>query len=377
MFRRFSILMSALLVFAGTCRAEEFVYTDASQLPLFGKVQKETAEPYSRLPESMRSTARKAVWHRGRTSAGLFVRFRSDAGAFSLRWSSTLNATLDNTTLVTVRGLSLYVHDGGEWVYVGSTRLKGGKEVQTQKISCSALEGTQHEYMLYLSMYDGVKQLEIGVKEGMKILPPELDSPKAERPVIIYGTSIMQGASASHPGMASSNMLSRKLDRVVVNLGFSGNALLDEDVARYMASHPDPSVYVIDNLPNGTAKGVEEKEEKFFRILRDAHPDVPVVFIEHPLYPSYRFDLGRKTKTDAKNAALKAVYDRIVGSGEKNVYLVSGKHFLSEDNVGTAEGVHFTDIGFTRYVDVVCPVLRALLDGRSKKAEALAKKSFR
>lgn len=371
------LALCVLITASLTCRAEEFVYTDACTLPLFGKVTANTAEPYSRLPESMRSTARKAVWERGRTSAGMFIRFSSDAGAFSLRWSSTMNATLDNTTLITVRGLSLYVLDRGEWVYVGAPRLKSGKEVQTAGIPCSKLEGTMNEYMLYLSMYDGVGKLEIGVKKGCSVLPPKVDSPKAEKPVIIYGTSILQGASASHPGMAGSNLLSRQLDRVVINLGFSGNALLDEDVAQYMASYPDPSVFVLDNLPNGSAKGIEEKEEKFFRILRNAHPDVPVVFVEHPYYPAYRFDDARVRKIDGKNAALEAVFNRLRQNGEKGIYLVSMKRVLLNDNVGTVEGTHFTDIGFLRYADTLGPVLQALLDGNAARAERLARKTFR
>ena len=51
-----------------------------------------------------------------------------------------------------------------------------------------------------------------------------------ERPILVYGTSIAQGASASRPAMAWSNILQRRFDMPVINLGFSGNALMDPAV---------------------------------------------------------------------------------------------------------------------------------------------------
>ena len=51
-----------------------------------------------------------------------------------------------------------------------------------------------------------------------------------ERPILVYGTSIAQGASASRPAMAWTNILQRRFDMPVINLGFSGNALMDPAV---------------------------------------------------------------------------------------------------------------------------------------------------
>ena len=40
---------------------------------------------------------------------------------------------------------------------------------------------------------------------------------------MIYGTSITQGGCASRPGMAYTNILSRRIDAPFINLGFSGS----------------------------------------------------------------------------------------------------------------------------------------------------------
>jgi len=357
----FVFLLSTLL-FVQSLSAQEFVYTDATSLPIYGKICKDTSGPFTRLPSALESVCRPPLWRLGQDSAGEYVRFASDAGTFRLCWTSTFDTQSTNMTMCTVKGLSLYVLDGGEWIYVGTGRPSGKGRENDYKISCSKLAGSVHEYMLFLSLYDGVDKLEIGVPEGCSILPPSIDSPRSNKPVIMYGTSILQGASASHPGMSGSNQLVRMLDRQVINLGFSGNALLDMEIAEFMAAYQDPGVFVLDNMPNGSPELTLEKQEKFYRILREAHPDVPVVFVENPNYPGMRFDKGREQFVNSKNEVLHKVFDNLVASGEKNIFLVGAMEMLGDDNVGTIEGTHFTDIGFTSYANTLAPVLKVLLD---------------
>lgn len=356
----FVILLSILLS-AHNLVAQEFVYTDATRLPVYGKICNDTYGPFTRLSSDLESVCRPPLWRLGRDSAGEYVRFASDTGVFNLCWTSTFDTQSTNMSMCAVKGLALYVLDGGEWIYVGTGRPSGKGKENSYKISCNKLAGTMHEYMLFLSLYDGLDKLKIGVPEGYSILSPSTDSPRSGRPVIMYGTSILQGASASHPGMSGSNQLVRMLDRQVINLGFSGNALLDMEIAELMAAYPDPGIFVLDNMPNGTPELILEKQKIFYQVLREAHPGVPVVFVENPNYPGMRFDEGRERFVRSKNEALHRVFDDLVSSGEKNIYLVRAMQMLGDDNVGTIEGTHFTDIGFTSYAGILAPILETLL----------------
>lgn len=49
-----------------------------------------------------------------------------------------------------------------------------------------------------------------------------------DHPIVLYGTSIAQGACASRPGMAWGNIVSRSLEIPLINLGFSGNGKLEK-----------------------------------------------------------------------------------------------------------------------------------------------------
>jgi len=357
--KKLFLLLTAALLFnlSLTAGEPEYYYTDALTLTVGGKVCEKTFEPYSRLPESLKGVSREPVWSLGRCSSGIYIKFTSDAGDFKLRWTSTMNKTLQNMSTIGVRGLALYVYDKGEWVFIGAPKVLKDND---QRMPCTKLTGQMREYLIYLGMYDGVKTLEIGVPKGRVIKPSEFDSPRRDHPVIIYGTSILQGASASHPGMAGTNMLSRKLNREVINLGFSGNALLDYEIAELMAAYPTPGVYVMDNIPNGSPELTHEKLAKFVGILRAAHPETPIVFVEGPLYPGERFDVGREKFGRSRNQALHEEFDKMKKAGMKNIYMVSSAKMLLDDNIGTIEGTHFTDIGFTNWTECLYPTLKKL-----------------
>lgn len=353
------------LILAAACMAgaagADFKFTDARCLDILGKLTKDTSGPYTRIPESYKEGMRKAVWDLGKCSAGIAVRFSSDAGEFKAHWSTAGLPLGDNMTYILKSGMALYVLDKGEWFYVGAfrpgKRLKSG-ETREFSISCSKLKGEMHEYILYLGMYDSFTSVEIGVPENCRLETPKVGSPRRDNPIIAYGTSILQGASASHPGLAGTNLLSRMLDREVINLGFSGNARLDTDIAEYMASYPTPEAYILDNAPNCNAELIREKQEAFYRILRNAHPETPVFFVGQPMYPRVRFDECGANDILGRQDAMLEVFNRLKKSGEKNIYFISAEKFLLNDNIGTVEGTHFTDIAFQRWATAIAKAMK-------------------
>lgn len=356
--RHFLTLMIAVIGSAFLSQAQNVVYTDLSAFPLYGKVSEETNERYERLPSRLEGVSRGPVWYLGRNSAGLYIRFRSNSTSIYARWESTFNNSMTHMTDTGTKGLDLYALVDGEWRHVCSAQPQGKK---SEREIISNMDPVEREYMLYLSLYDGVMSLEIGVDEGAFIGHPAVDRPSREKPVVMYGTSILQGGCANRPGMAHTNIIGRRLDREVINLGFSGNALLDIEIAELMASVADPGLYVLDYVPNASAEAIDKVGEDFFRIIRNAHPDVPVIFIEDVIFPTTQFDNRLLEEVTTKNAAQKRLYDRLKKSGEKKIYYISAKGMIGDDGEATVDGIHFTDLGAMRYVDHVIPVMKKAL----------------
>ena len=341
---------------------KSYEWTDATTLTIGGKLTSDTSAPYSRLPESLKDKTTPKIWELGQSSSGIYVKFRSDAPEFVIRWSLGKQMGSSVMSRINYMGLDLYYWDGARWKFAYPCKPGSRADEQYETIcTFDRLPAGEREYMLYLSMYNAVKTLQIGVEKPYSLAASRLDNPKSDRPVVMYGTSILQGGSASRPGLASTNRISRELGRTVINLGFAGNGRLNLEIAEYMASCPNPALYVLDNAPNCSDKLIADKQEAFFRILRNAHPDVPVVFIENPMYPKTDISEAEYRRFAPRNEMLRKVYDSLVAKGEKNIWYIPAEGLLDPEKEGTIDGTHFNEIGFNHYLSVVVPVLKAAL----------------
>mgnify|MGYP000379300721 CR=1 FL=1 len=215
------------------------------------------------------------------------IRFRSNSTTIAAKWEALINFHMNHMTDTGAKGLDLYcLQKNGEWRFVNSGRPNGKTN---QATIIANMQPEEREYMLYLPLYDGLVSLSIGIDSLATIDQPLIDYPIRQKPIVFYGTSILQGGCASRPGMAHTNIISRRLNRECINLGFSGNALLDYEIAEVMSS-VDAGVYVLDFVPNASSDQIYEKMETFYRILRDKHPRTPIIFIEDPVFTHALFD---------------------------------------------------------------------------------------
>lgn len=348
------ILALALMTGIPAAKAQ-LTYYDADDFPLLGKAAERTETRYERLPAEYRGVSRGPVWELGKCSAGLAVRFRSNSTTIAARWTALFDRTMNHQTQTGTRGLDLYcLQEDGAWTFVNSARPTGQKN---ETVIITDMEPAEREYMLYLPLYDGILDLEIGIDSLARIGQPAVDLPQRERPVVFYGTSILQGGCANRPGMAHTSIISRRLNRECINLGFSENALLDLEIARLMAE-VDAAVFVLDFVPNASVEEMNDRMETFYRILRDRHPDTPVIFIEDPRYPHGRFDKRMAEEVRRKNETVNRIFGELKEKGEKHIYMISSERMLGDDAEATVDGVHFTDLGMMRYADLVCPVIK-------------------
>jgi len=341
------------------------VYYDASEFPLLGKISDSTETRYERLPVRLKNVTRKPIWGLGKNTAGLAIRFRTDSPQISVKWEVLNDFSMNHMASTGVKGLDLYCLENSEWNFMNTARPTAKKN---EAIIISNMEKKKRELMLYLPLYDGIVSLEIGVDSSAFIGQPEIDLPQKKNSLVAYGTSILQGGCASRPGMAYTNILSRKLNREVINLGFSGNALLDYEIAGLM-SECDASLYILDFVPNASVEQINEKMETFYRILREKRPDVPIVFIEDPEFPHIRYDLNIGKEVNEKNKALRSAFEDLKAKGEKNISLISSAGMIGTDNEATVDGIHFTDLGFFRYVEYLYPKINQLLSVQTSQNE--------
>lgn len=161
--------------------------------------------------------------------------------------------------------------------------------------------------------------------------------------------------------MAYPAILGRRLDTSVINLGFSGNAWLETEVAELLGEL-DPQVIVNDGLPNNTTDEAAERIDLFMDILRAAKPTTPIVLVENMTYNDGALFPARLAKLQAKNAHLRASYERRIAAGDTNLYYLPADDLLGADREGTVDPSHPTDVGFMRMAEGMLPILQELLD---------------
>jgi len=331
---------------------------DARGLVLEGKGWRDTRQYYDRLPGRAEGIVRGAVWGLSQDSAGLAVRFVTDATAISARWTlRSERLAMAHMPASGVSGVDLYVKDKGRWRWLGAGRAE--KYPTEEKTLARELPPMRREYLLYLPLYNGVTEVQIGLPAGAKLEAAPAREP-GRKPVVFYGTSILQGGCAARPGMAYPAILGRRLDREAINLGFSGNAWGEPEMARLLAEL-DPAAYVLDPLPNMKEEWVAPRLREFVAILRKAHPRTPIVLVEHAVYPDSE-SLGPQAGRCARsNARLRELHRQWVRAGDRRLWYVSGAGLTGDDREGTVDGVHATDLGFYRMAGAIEPTLRRAL----------------
>lgn len=343
-------------------------WTDIRTLTLEGQAWKEAdlKAPFDRLPAKAEGVARPPVWNLSRDSAGIAVRLVTDSPEIHARWTVNKKDRLamPHMPATGVSGLDLYARDPqGKWRWVA---VGQPTEQTNTKLLVKGLDPGEREYMLYLPLYNGVTSVEVGVPTDRTVRPAAPRKPEYARPIVFYGTSITHGGCASRPGMCHPAIVGRKLDRPVINLGFSGNGTMDQSISDLLVEI-DAAVYVIDCLPNMAAAAVTQKTAPLVKTIRKARPNTPILLVEDRTYTNSTFLKSQRERNETSRAALKAEYAKLKGEGISGLYYLEGAPQLGDDDEGTVDGSHPTDLGFMRMAEVFGPAISAAIAGGSSR----------
>lgn len=335
-------------------------------LEVEGQGWTETKAPFDRLPARAEKIVRAPVWSLSRHSAGLCVRFLTDATTLQVRWTLTSpRLAMPHMPATGVSGVDLYVRrPNGQWHWlaVGFPR----QQTNTARLFSDIPPG-EREFLLYLPLYNGVSSVELGLprKAVLRKASPRSRTGRL-KPILFYGTSITQGGCASRPGMVHTAILGRRFDRPVLNFGFSGNGRMEPEMAHLFAEL-DPAVYVLDCLPNMNGKMVAERVVPFVRILRKKHPQTPILLVEDRSYANAFLMAGKRQRNSENRKALRAAFAQLKQAGDSQLYYLPGENLLGSDGEATVDSSHPTDLGFVRQSDAFERVLRRILSEKASR----------
>ncbi|MBQ8837071.1 MAG: hypothetical protein IJ002_06160 [Clostridia bacterium] len=304
---------------------------------------------FRRLPEEVARSVSEGVYKLHANTAGGRVRFVTDSSYVAVSVRLGRVGKMPHFALSGSVGFDLYVGTLYRGAFIPPFGVTDSYEAVVELGSSE-----EREITINFPLYSDVRDVYIGISDGAAVKAP---SPYAnEKPVVYYGSSITQGACASRPGMAYQSIISRRFNLDFVNLGFSGNAKGELTIAEYIKGL-DMSAFVYDydhNSPN--AAFLAQTHERMFKIIREAHPTLPIICMSRPRFRIVGEDEKRR-------AVVEATYKNAIAAGDENVYFLDGKALSALcGGDGMVDGTHPTDYGFASMAKAIGDVLEEIIE---------------
>ncbi len=301
---------------------------------------------YGRLPENVLSKVGRLRELASNTS-GIRAAVMTDAGSLHIKAKTGPIPAYTHLSIMGSSSFDIYCDN----VFLENARPEAGSNEIDNTIQLPD-KGKMKTIHIYFPLYNSVTSFFIETEKGALNKKPE----KSIKPIVFYGSSITQGACASRPGNSYVNMVSRMSGRPVINLGFSGNARGDMEIADYI-SKLDMFAFVYDYDHNAAdTEWIENTHAPFFQAIRSIQPELPIVMMSRPGYEKW----GSVAKMN--RAVVMTTYLNAFTNGNNNVYFIDGKTlFGTQDREAcTHDGTHPNDIGFLKMAKSVMLTIKEI-----------------
>ncbi|MBE6550631.1 MAG: hypothetical protein E7665_00715 [Ruminococcaceae bacterium] len=333
---------------------ENFYFKEAREEPfdIYGLYKPRETSYYCRMPEEIAVNTNPGVAGLYKNPAGGRIRFRTDSSRIAIHLEASYMYAASHFTKIGSSGIDVYCEVDGKYRFAG-TYLNEFKDFGHEGLITFPGEKQIREVMIHMPNYNCVTNLYIGLDEGS--LLEHGKKYLSDKPIVYYGSSITQGGCSSRPGNAYTHIISINNNKDFINLGFSGSAKGEEIMANYIAGL-EMSAFVMDydhNAPN--PEHLEATHEKFFKIIREKNPALPVVFVSKPDFHTAYYRGVSPVDSIRRRDIIYRTYINAVNSGDKFVKFIDGSSLFNGMNSDacTVDGCHPNDLGFMRMAEVI------------------------
>lgn len=350
-----TLLAMVLMITAAAQDKSGYVYTEASDLTLVGKLMTDTPNPYHRVDTVRFKGFTPTENFQVRMSSGISVAFRTDSRKILVKTTYGDRTFPNNTSGYSARGYDLYIKKDGRWLWAASG-MSPDNRPEDAVLLIDAMDGSMHDCLLYLPAFSEEYSVKIGTEKKATI--EALENPFRHR-IALFGSSFTQGVSTSRSGMAYPAQLSRATGLQFLSLGCSGNCKLQPYFGDVLAA-ADVDAIVLDGFSNPKPDMIEERLFPFIEKLQAAHPGIPIIF-QRTIYREGRnFNLV-KEKGETDKIAMADSLMAIAVKKYKDVYYVKTTSATSPSHETSQDGTHPGDYGYTLWAESVRkPIVKIL-----------------
>ena len=351
------LLLSLVALFSVAMHAQkvEYVYTEASDLTIIGKLMPgKTQNPYHRVDTTFYKGFTPRENHLVRMSSGMGCVFKTNSKSIRIKTEYGQMDDPVNTSIISARGYDLYILNDGKWVWASSGVSPRKDLAQAFKI-IDNMDGTEHTCLLYFPTYSEVRSIKIGVEKGATMESAE--NPFTHR-IAIWGSSYTHGSCTSRAGMTYPAQFSRSTGLQLLSLGCSGRCLLQDYFCDVLVD-VDAEAFIFDSFSNPRANMIRERLVPFIDRMIAAHPGKPLIFQQTIYREGRNFSHSVDEKEKAKQK-MAAQLMRIACRKYDDVYFIQTDATDSMHST-SVDGIHPSDYGYTLWAkSVKKPLLKIL-----------------
>lgn len=336
------------MVIETTFPEKDIVFHDIRKDPfdVYGFYDYKNQPIFRRLPVDVAKATSSKVSALCTHSTGGRVRFSTDSKYVAIHAEFETVGRTTHTSLASSAGFDLYENCQYDSHFIHPLLPPYDMENEYSQIQRFPDKKLRY-FTINFPIRSVVKNVHIGVAQSAVLGHGK--KYRNEKPVVIYGSSIVHGTAAGRPGLIYPSIISNRQNIDFLNLGFSGNALAEVAIAEYMANLP-MSIFVCDydhNSPN--AEYLRATHQRLYDIIRAKNPAVPYVMITRPNAETN--PVGAPERKDV----VVDTFRYAIARGDKNVYFIDGDTFFTGpyENECTMDGVHPNDLGFTLMADAI------------------------
>jgi hypothetical protein len=281
-----------------------------------------------------------------RHPAGGLLRFRTDSRRIALRVQYETSETCPTTPCKALFGWDAYVGSGTHRTFVKTLYGVDRKLLLLDGID-QADAGKVREWTLCFPVRNHPACVELGLEAHATLAPPPPRT--VHKPILFYGSSIVEGGCASRGGLTYPMIIGRGLDAHVINYGFGGSARGEPQVAEAIAAL-DLAALVIDYDHNApSAEHLRKTYWKFFKRIRAKQPTLPILLVSSVDYHNEPHYYQKRA------AVIEQTYRRARAGGDRHVLFLHGKTIFPRTHWWDCSGdhIHPNDLGFRYMADVI------------------------
>lgn len=361
MIKKLAICILALISAAAYAQEVEYVYTEATDLTIFGKLMPgKTQNPYHRVDTTLYKGFTPRENHLVRMSSGMGCVFKTNSKSIRILTEYGQMDDPVNTSIISARGYDLYILRDGEWLWASSGVSSRSNHSKPFKL-ISNMDGEEHECLLYFPTYSEVRSIKIGVEKGAELQPAE--NPFRHR-IAIWGSSYTHGSSTSRAGMTYPAQFCRSTGLQLLSLGCSGRCMMQDYFCDVLVD-VDAEAFIFDSFSNPRADMIRERLVPFIDRMIAAHPGKPLIFQQTIYREKRNFNLHEEDKEQAKMDMAARIFKEIKSTPEgrqkyKDVYFIFPEA-CPPSHEASVDGIHPDNYGYTLWAkSIEKPVLKIL-----------------